>query len=55
MKSISNKTVVKVFAEKTSNDIKKLLLCVFPSNYVMKFIKKHTGKFKIDKVTYSKP
>ena len=37
MEGISNKTIVKVFAEKPSNDIKKILSVFFPSNFVTRF------------------
>ena len=30
------------FAEKTNNDIKKIFVCVFPSNYVIRFINFHS-------------
>ena len=40
MEGISNKTIVKFIAEKTSNDVKKFV-GVFPSNCVIRFISFH--------------
>ena len=42
MEVISNKTTVNFFTEKTSDDIKKIFIGVFPSNYVIKFISFHS-------------
>ena len=42
MEGISNKTIVKVFAEKASNDIKKILSVFFPSNFVTRFTTFHS-------------
>ena len=42
MEAISNKTIVKFFAEKTSDDAKKKFIGVFPSNFVTRFISFHS-------------
>ena len=38
---ISNKTVVRFFAESADNDIKKTSFLFFPSNFVNRFISLH--------------
>ena len=42
MEGICNKTIVKFFAEITSDDVKKSFVGVFPSNYVIRFINLHS-------------
>ena len=46
MKGISNTAIVNFFAEKTSDDLKKKFIGVFPSNYVVKFISFHSMMLK---------
>ena len=41
MAGISNKTIVKIFAEKINDDIKKKFVGVFSSNYIVRFISFH--------------
>ena len=41
MEGISNKTIAKFFAEKASDDVKKIF-SVFPSNFVTRFITFHS-------------
>ena len=41
MESISNKIIVNFISEKTNNDLKKKIICVFPSNYTNSFINFH--------------
>ena len=41
MEGISNKTIAKFFAEKASDDVKKII-SVFPSNFVTRFITFHS-------------
>ena len=40
MEGISNKTIVNIFAEKTSDGVKNV--GVFPSNYMIRFISFHS-------------
>ena len=41
MEGASNKTIVNLFAEKTSSEVKKNFVAIFPSNYEIKFISLH--------------
>ena len=41
MEGISNETIVKFFENETDDDLKKNFVCVFPSNYVTRFISFH--------------
>ena len=42
MEGISNKTITNFFVEKTSDNMKKKTVGVFPSNYVIRFISFHS-------------
>ena len=48
LKGISNKTSVKFFTEKTSDDVKKNFIGVFPSNFVTRFIIFHSMLIDFD-------
>ena len=41
MEGISNETIVNLFENETDDDFKKNFVCVFPSNYVTRFISFH--------------
>ena len=41
MEGISNETIVNFFENETDDDLKKNFVCVFPSNYVTRFISFH--------------
>ena len=41
MAGISNETIVKFFENETDDDLKNNFVCVFPLNYVTKFISFH--------------
>ena len=41
MEGISNEDIVNFFEEKTDDDLKKNFVGVFPSNYMVKFIRFH--------------
>ena len=42
MESIFSKTIVNFFAKKASDDVKKISIGVFPSNFVTRFITFHS-------------